>query len=44
MDEGIVEGSEDTGDAKNHFTYEQGVSQRNLRTALEMRTFANLRA
>jgi hypothetical protein len=32
MDEGIIEGSEDTGDAKDHFAYENGVSQHNLTT------------
>jgi hypothetical protein len=24
MDEGIIEGSEDTSDAKDHFTYDNG--------------------
>jgi len=43
MDEGIIEGSEDTSDAKDHFTYDKQVSKGGLRMAI-MSTFANLRA
>ena len=43
MDEGIIEGSEDTSDAKDHFTYDKQISKGGLRMAI-MSTFANLRA
>jgi len=43
MDEGIIEGSEDTSDAKDHFTYDNRSARGGLRMAV-MSTFANLRA
>ena len=43
MDEGIIEGSEDTSDAKDHFTYDNRSAGGELKMAI-MSTFANLRA
>ena len=43
MDECIVEGSEDTSDAKNHLTFEGESSRSSRGQALDMRTFADLR-
>ena len=44
MDEGIVEGSEDTSNAKDHFTCSVKSARNIVWGLLDVRTFANLGA